>query len=136
VSLKRSMWKRWFGPVLVGVDWASDGKWDWTSDVGDKHTDFASVARCVREDNPPLWRVTLGPLSVSFIKVVHQGVTMRGREWGVWCVGKERSLWYEVEKGVPLAMTLDEAQKKAREINDVGAYRAKVMPLASPEGSS
>jgi len=57
----------WIGRLLVGFDWAEDGKWDWTSDRGDKHSDFASVARCVRGDNPPLYRLTLGPLALSFL---------------------------------------------------------------------
>jgi hypothetical protein len=58
MSLKRM----WFGNLLVGMDWASDWKWDWTSDTGDKHSDFAAVARCEREGFPTLYRVTLGPL--------------------------------------------------------------------------
>jgi hypothetical protein len=55
------------GRVFVGFDWAPDGKWDWTSDVGDKHSDYASIAVCRRGDYPPLYRVTLGPIGVSLI---------------------------------------------------------------------
>ncbi len=62
--------KRWFGSTLVGLDWADDGKWDWTSDKGDHHSDFASVAVCRREGYPPLYRVTLGPLCVSFVRAM------------------------------------------------------------------
>ena len=55
------------GPFLFGVSWAADGKWDWKSDVGDEHSDYVSVARCVRAGYPPLWRLTLGPLSLSVL---------------------------------------------------------------------
>jgi hypothetical protein len=55
------------GPAFVGFGWAEDYKWDWTSDIGDEHTDYVSVAVCRRPKHPALFRVTLGPLCVSFI---------------------------------------------------------------------
>lgn len=62
--------KRWFGRTLIGWAWADDWKWDWTSDRGDHHSDFASVAVCRRDGYPPLYRVTFGPISVSFVRAV------------------------------------------------------------------
>jgi len=56
---------RWIRNTLFGFDWASDGKWDWTSDVGDKHSDFASLSVCRRDGYPPVYRVTLGPICLS-----------------------------------------------------------------------
>ena len=37
---------RWVGNSLFGFDWASDFKWDWTSNRGDRHSDYASIAVC------------------------------------------------------------------------------------------
>lgn len=58
----------WVGPFLVGFDWASDWKWDWTSDIGDEHSDFAAVARVIRKDHPPLYRILLGPICITWLR--------------------------------------------------------------------
>jgi hypothetical protein len=65
----------WIGRTLVGLGWAPDGKWDWTSDVGDEHSDFVSIAVCRREGYPPLYRLTLGPLSISIVRASEESHT-------------------------------------------------------------
>ncbi len=53
----------WIGRRLFGVQWAPDGKWDWTSNVGDRHSDYASVALCTSGPMRFL-RITLGPVAL------------------------------------------------------------------------
>ncbi|HEY6462234.1 MAG TPA: hypothetical protein VIY73_18835 [Polyangiaceae bacterium] len=57
---------KWLGRLLIGWDWADDGKWDWTSNRGDQHSDYASIAVCRRAGYPPLFRITIGPIAVTF----------------------------------------------------------------------
>ncbi len=59
---------KWIGPVLLGFDWASDWKWDWTSDRGDEHSDFIAVARFIRKGYPPTYRIALGPICIMFMR--------------------------------------------------------------------
>lgn len=62
------MHSAWLGRVLYGISWSPDWKWDWTSVNGDEHMDFASIALCRRGSNPPIFRVTLGPVSLLLIR--------------------------------------------------------------------
>lgn len=63
---------KWVGNRLVGVAWASDFKWDWVSDNGDKHTDYISISRCTRGEMSFL-RLTLGPLMLCLSSPVKPG---------------------------------------------------------------
>lgn len=57
------------GRLQVSFAWAPDFKWDWTSDVGDRHTYFVSFG-IVRRPTPvglfPFLYGTLGPVWISF----------------------------------------------------------------------
>lgn len=54
---------------LVGIDfqWAHDGHWDWTTDVGDRHIDYVCVRILKREGQPPVLLLSLGPLMVGLL---------------------------------------------------------------------
>lgn len=54
----------WIGRVFIMLEIADDGKWDWTSDVGEKHTDFANASIVRRPNEVPLVRLSLGPFQL------------------------------------------------------------------------
>ena len=58
----------WIGSTLVSLNVASDGKWDWTSNYGDRHTDFASIALVERPSEPVVLRMNVGPFMVLFAR--------------------------------------------------------------------
>lgn len=62
------MFTFWIGRLLVGFGWASDFKWDWTSDVGDEHSYFVTVGLIRRKGTPSrILYLTLGPVCASFV---------------------------------------------------------------------
>jgi hypothetical protein len=56
------------GRWLVGVDWSSDGTWEWTDKGGRKHIDLVALVRLLTEDTTS-YRLTLGPFVLLLARV-------------------------------------------------------------------